>query len=314
MHKSLTTILTLYRENMSTLSQLNISNKSCLRALVLYLSSFISAISHASSPPLTIALSWTTAETLVAIGAPPIGMSMRDNYQKWGSIRSLPEDTVEVGISFQPNLELITSMHPDIIVSDSVFAVSDEKLSDKYNTHRFAIYQEDVDRWNELTDFTRTLSSAIMLPDSGEVYIADIENKIEDLKNRIREWNEPLLIIRALDSHHVRVYGKNSLVQAVLNRLGLSNAWQEPTNQKGFSIVGVEELIGIDARLVIVEGPQLSRDIANQLSDRGLWQYVPSIREDNLITVPPFWVFGALPSAYQFSVSLVEALEDSTSN
>lgn len=294
------------------LSQPKIDNKFSLCVFFLCLSFFIPVASLASSLPSTIALSWTTAETLVAIGAPPEGMSMRDNYQKWGSIRSIPEDTVEVGISFQPNLELITSMHPDIIVSDSVFAVSDEKLSDKYNTYRFTLYHEDVDRWNELTDFTREVSSAVMLPDAGEMYIADVENKIEYLKSRIREWNEPLLIIRALDSHHVRVYGKNSLVQAVLDRLGLSNAWQEPTNQKGFSIVGVEELIGIDARLVIVEGPQLSGNIASQLSGRGLWQYVPSIRENNLMTVPPFWVFGALPSALRFAESLVEALEEPT--
>lgn len=144
------------------------------------------------------------------------------------------------------------------------------------------------------------------------MYIDDIEDKIEDLKNRIRDWDEPLLIIRALDSHHVRVFGKNSLVQAVLDRLDLSNAWQEPTNQRGFSIVGAEELIRIDARLVVLEGPQLSGNIASQLSGRGLWQYVPSIRENNLMTVPPFWVFGALPSALRFAESLVEALEEPT--
>lgn len=293
-------------------SQPKIKNNFSLRACLLCFLFFIPVISLASTLPSTIALSWTTAETLVAIGAPPEGMSMRDNYQKWGSIRSIPEDTVEVGLSFQPNLEIISSMHPDIIASDSVFAVSDEKLSERYNTYRFSLYNEDVDRWNELVGFTRQVSSAIMRPYSGEIYIADVENKIKHLKNRVREWNEPLLIIRALDSHHVRVYGNNSLVQAVLDRLGLTNAWQEPTNQKGFSIVGVEELIGIDARLVIVEGPQLSGNIATQLSHRGLWQYVPSIRENNLITVPPFWVFGALPSALSFAESLVEALEEPT--
>ena len=96
-------------------------------------------------------------------------------------------------------------MHPDIIISDSVFAVSDEKLSDKYKTYRFTLYHEDVNRWNELTDFTREVSSAITLSDAGEMYIADVENKIEHLKNRIKEWNEPLLIIRALAriSHRV---------------------------------------------------------------------------------------------------------------
>ncbi|MBE0399624.1 ABC transporter substrate-binding protein [Halomonas sp. FME1] len=299
------------RNSMSNLPQSQISRKCALHAFTLCLSFFIAVISHASSHPSTIALSWTTAETLVAIGAPPEGMSMIDNYQQWGSIRSLSEDIVEVGVSFQPNLELITSMHPDIIMSDSVFVVFDEKLSDRFNTYRFTLYQEEVDRWNELTEFTRQVATAIMQPDSGEVYIADVENNIEHLKNRIREWNEPLLIIRALDAQHVRVYGENSLVQAVLDRLGLSNAWQEPTSQKGFSIVGVEALVDIKARLVIVEGPQLSGNIADQLAGRGLWQYVPSIRENNLITVPPFWVFGALPSALRFAESLVEALDES---
>ena len=39
------------------------------------------------------------------------------------------------------------------------------------------------------------------------MYITEIENKIEDLKNRIREWNEPLLIIRA-EIYHASLWKK----------------------------------------------------------------------------------------------------------
>ncbi|AQU85028.1 hypothetical protein B2G49_01355 [Halomonas sp. 'Soap Lake  len=266
------------------------------------------AVSYASGPPSSIALSWTIAETLVALGIPPQGMLSPSKYEEWGSIRSLPESIFDIGLSAQPNLELITQLDPNIIISDGDLSRIDERLSRSYNTLSFSIYDSTLDTWNELTEFTKELSISIDQPNTAEDYINTIEAEIENLKYIIKDYKEPFLVIRALDKNHIRVYGENSLPQAVLDRLDLLNAWDRPTTQWGFTVVGVEELIGIDARLVIVESGGLHDDIMNQLSNYGLWQHIPSIKEGTVITVPPFWIFGALPSAYQFANSLVTAL------
>jgi len=283
------------------------------KSKILYATTFcialsLPAVSYASESPSSIALSWTIAETLVALDAPPTGMWSPSKYEEWGSIRSLPESIFDIGPSAQPNLELITQLEPDIIMSENYLSTIDERLSINYKTQLFSTYEGGLDIWSELTEFTRKIALSIAQPEAGENYISTIEAEIESLKNTAQNWKEPLLIIRALDKNHIRVYGENSLPQAVLDRLDLSNAWGKPTTRWGFTVIGVEELIGIDARLVIVESGGLHDDIMNQLSNYGLWQHIPSVKEGTVITVPPFWIFGALPSAYQFANNLVDAL------
>lgn len=279
-----------------------------LSILSCYISLSIPTVSQASAPPTYIALSWTVAETLVALDAPLKGMLSPRSYEKWGSIRSLPESVFDIGLS-QPNLEVITQLDPDIIMSETYLSTIDERLSKNYNTQLFSTYDSDQDTWSELLEFTRKVSISIAQPEMAEDYINTIEAEMENLKVIAKSWSEPLLIIRALDDRHIRVYGENSLPQAVLDRLGLPNAWDRPTTRWGFTVIGVEELIGIEAHLVIVEGPAgISNDITAQLSNYGLWQHVHSVKEDSVITVPPFWIFGALPSAHQFANNLVDAL------
>tara|TARA_R110002020_G_scaffold422914_1_gene632021 strand:- start:749 stop:1648 length:900 start_codon:yes stop_codon:yes gene_type:complete len=290
----------------------SINKESVLYAFTFYVVLSFPTLSQASEPPSSIALSWTVAETLVALEAPPQGMWSPSKYEEWGSIRSLPESIFDIGLPAQPNLELITQLDPEIIMSESYLSKIDERLSQNYNTQLFSTYEDDLDVWSELTEFTREVSLSIAQPDTGESYIGTVEADMENLKDIVEDWKEPLLIIRALDKNHIRVYGENSLPQAVLERLDLTNAWDRPTTRWGFTVVGVEELVGIDARLVVVESAGLHEKIINQLSNHGLWQHVPSVKEGTVITVPPFWIFGALPSALCFAESLVEALEEPT--
>ncbi|MGM0913097.1 MAG: hypothetical protein ACQEXC_05110 [Pseudomonadota bacterium] len=72
--------------------------------------------------------------------------------------------------------------------------------------------------------------------------------------------------------------------------------------------MGLEQLTGREARLVVVEPYPLGVEAA--LADSGLWQQQPSVRDDSLITLPPVWSFGALPSAQRFADHLVAALEE----
>jgi ferric hydroxamate transport system substrate-binding protein len=111
-----------------------------------------------------------------------------------------------------------------------------------------------------------------------------------------------------MDERHVRVFGENGLFQAVLERLGLENAWQGDTNVWGFSLVGLEALIEREARLVVVE--PYPTGVEEKLARSALWQRLPSVRDDSLITLPPVWSFGALPSARRFAELLVAALND----
>ncbi|WP_176475844.1 ABC transporter substrate-binding protein [Halomonas salipaludis] len=264
----------------------------------------------AEKSPDVLAYSWSIVETLVALDLPPRGMTMKKSYETWGSIETLPEEVMEVG--FPPNLELVSEISPSFIMIGSDGPALDGRLPEHYATYRTTLYNEDVDRWYEISEFSIDIAKMVGRLELGNEYVGFVENRIDKMKRRVADWEKPLLIIRALDDTHVRVYGKNSLPQAVADRLGLTNAWDGPTNGWGFSIVTAAELVGIEAQLIIVEGPRLSGEMQEKLAGHGIWQHVPSVKEGTVITIPPFWIFGALPSALRFAEALVEALEASS--
>jgi iron complex transport system substrate-binding protein len=63
-----------------------------------------------------------------------------------------------------------------------------------------------------------------------------------------------LLVVQFIDERHVRVFGRGSLFEAVMQRLGLRNAWQGETNAGDSRSRACEQSLGMsEARLVVVD-------------------------------------------------------------
>ena len=88
----------------------------------------------------------------------------------------------------------------------------------------------------------------------------------------------PLLVVQFIDERHVRVFGRHSLFDAVMTRLGLRNSWQEQTNDWGFSVVSIEQFMTLPtARLVVVD--PIPVGVSERLQEPGLWQHLPLVRQ-----------------------------------
>ncbi|GGY09496.1 ABC transporter substrate-binding protein [Litchfieldella qijiaojingensis] len=277
--------------------------------LGLTLLSLTLATAHAarSDTPTVATLDWTIAETLVALGVTPHAVAQVDAYHDWVGEPPLPDSVIDLGLRTQPNLELLASLEPDRILISPMFANLTSRLSRIAPVENLALYTPQSDTWEQMGELTRQVARLVERPHAGERLIETTEAHLASLRNSLGDDHPPLLIIQFMDERHVRVFGEHGLYQAVLDRLGLTNAWQGPTNYWGFSLVGIESLVDIDAQLVVVEPYPVG--VEPQLTNSGLWQNLPSVRDGTLITLPSVWSFGALPSAKRFATELVAALE-----
>ncbi|MFQ3786980.1 ABC transporter substrate-binding protein [Halomonas sp. A29] len=252
-------------------------------------------------------LDWTLAETLVALGEPPAAIAQVDDYHSWVGEPRLPEDVADIGLRSQPNVELLAHLDPVHILISPMFGHLAPRLGRIGAVDVREIYTPQGDTWNQILVLTRELGMAYGRQDEAEALIAATESHFETLRQTLPEEVPPLLVIQFMDERHVRVFGEHGLFQAVMDRLGLENAWQGETNYWGFSLVGLEALLELDARLVVVEPYPIGAK--EKLAASALWQYHPSVRDGTLVTLPPVWSFGALPSAQRFAELLVDALE-----
>lgn len=260
-----------------------------------------------AATPRIATLDWTLAETLVALGVAPQGVAQTDAYRHWVKAPPLPDEVTDLGLRTQPNLELLASLAPDRILISPMFANLAPRLSRIAPVETLALYTPGADTWPQMRDLTRKVAQLVGRPAAGERLIEDTEAHLAALRQRLPAHPPSLLLVQFMDTRHVRVFGDNGLYQAVLDRLGLDNAWTGPTNSWGFSLVGIEALADIEARLVVVD--PLPVGVESQLAASGLWQHLPSVANDRVIRLPAVWSFGALPSASRFAESLVGALE-----
>ena len=113
----------------------------------------------------------------------------------------------------------------------------------------------------------------------------------------------PLLLASFLDPRHLRVYGAGSILQAGLDRLGLSNAWTGRTSVWGSATVGLEALAPLEDAVLFAIDPQ-PPDLAAVLDASPLWRALPFVRAGRVFTLPPVLMFGTLPAADRLAALL----------
>lgn len=212
-----------------------------------------STLIHADSPKTVITNSWALAETLIALETPPQAFAMTEGYKNWGH-HDLPKNVRDIGFIQQPNLELIAQLSPDIFLTDG-HMILDERIEQNHNILSMQQHDASIGTWEYLGLLTQDIAIAANTNLSYEQLLRKHEGNIDNLKQRLEDFNSPLLIIYLLDDRHVRVFSEGSLIQTMLETLEINNAWDRPTNDWGYSTVAVEELIEIDAQLVIIEQP-----------------------------------------------------------
>jgi len=253
-------------------------------------------------------IDWTVAETLVALQAPLGGSAQKNDYHDWVGEPRLPDDIADLGLRSQPNLELLAQMKPERTLISPMFAGLTPKLERIAPVTNIELYAPGNETWQEMQTITEQIGELADREPQAKRLIEQTQALMAELRDE-RPDTAPLLMIQFMDARHVRVFGDNSLYNAVLEQLELPNAWEETTNAWGFSLVGVEELARYpDATLVIVD--PLPAGVEAQLEKSGLWQQLPSVRHDRMLRLPPVWSFGALPSAQRFANELVDALEN----
>ena len=260
--------------------------------------------------PRIATLDWTLAETLTALDVTPLAVAQVDAYHAWVGKPRLPDAVHDLGLRGQPNLERLAALEPDHILISPRFANLAPRLERIAPVTQLALYTGETAIWPAIRNLTRDVGAIANREAAADQLLATTQARIRALSERLTPAHreQPLAVIQFADARHVRIFGAGSLFQGVIERLGLTNAWDGGTNAWGFQVVALERLADLDGRLVVVR--PFPEGVAAQLERPGLWRQLPSVRRGNTVTLPPVWSFGALPSARRFAELLVAGLTE----
>ncbi len=249
------------------------------------------------------------AETMLAIDAAPIAVTDRDAWEKWVVEPVLPAHIADLGLALEPNLELMQQLRPDLILSIPYLAGIRSQLERVAPVTSIGLYVEGGNPYDLAVKATRQLGRICGREREAEAFIAATNAELAALKPRLARFaDRPLYLVRFNDPRNVWVFGSTSMFQCVLDRIGLRNAWTRPTNEWGFSAIGIDALGAAgNARLAYVE--PLPRGATGTLTESPVWNAMPFVRNSAILRIPVVQQFGALPSALRLARLLTAALE-----
>lgn len=265
-----------------------------------------------------VVLEWIFTEDLLALGLQPIGNADNKEFTKWVTSEvPLAGDVTDVGMRWEPSMETIASLKPDLIISntDNNAAIYDQ-LNDIAPTIEFDPYPDGVDQYTRTIDIFKTIATAVGKEAEADQYLIDLDQYFADAKAKLAaagKENFKYVLTQAFTSQNnaaLRLFTDSSVVSQTLARIGLVNEWKSDKFMKyGFTDSTVEALPAVtDTNFLYIV--QKDDDVfANALKDNSVWKGLNFVKENRTYAIDgSTWTFGGPTSSKVLVDRVVEVL------
>lgn len=257
-----------------------------------------------------VVLEWSYVEDVLALGVMPVGVADIDGYNNWVKIEpQLDSTVVDVGTRQEPNLEVIASLNPDLIIAPSF------RVANNYEALRaiapilvFDAYPTEISHYDEMLNTFTTIAFALNRQSQAESVLSQMQAYFASANQALVDAgraNETFILAQTFlhsDVPTFRLFTDNSLAVQVLTQIGLTNAWDDAPQQYGYTTVNFEAFVDIgDTNFFYIAQP----DYQSTLVASPLWTALPFVSSDHVYWLGgDVWLFGG-PLSMQVLIDTV---------
>lgn len=260
-------------------------------------------------PERVVALEWLYAEDVLALGIQPVGIADIENMNKWVNIPvEIGADVMDVGSRQEPNLELIASLKPDLIIGlkgnlEANYAafesIAPTLVFDPYPAEGNGDqYEEMISTFNTIADVLGKQEEAAKVLESLDQTYADAKAKLDAAGMTER----PFTLAMGYSNQNAvtfRISTNNSLAVKILENIGLQNAYEPKQFEVyGFTTADVEALPPLQDSNFLHIIQESDNVIDNQLKDNPVWNGLSFVKENRVYALGgDMWPYGGPLSA-----------------
>lgn len=170
------------------------------------------------TPERVVILTNEGTEALLAVGITPIGAVQSWIGDPWyDHIKDEMQDVTVVGDELQPNIELIASLKPDLIIGNKV---RQEKIYEQLNQIAPTVFAEDLGGdWK--INF-KLYMDAVNKTEEGDKAMAEFDKRVAEVKSKIGDKANTKVSVARFSASQVRIYQKQTFSGVLLNDLGFA--------------------------------------------------------------------------------------------
>jgi len=237
------------------------------------------------NPTRIVVLSNEGTEALLALGIKPVGAVKSWTGDPWyDHIKADMEGVTVVGEESQPNIELIASLKPDLIIGNKL---RQEKVYDQLKAIAPTVFSETL-RGAWQSNFM-LYADAIGKKAEGEKIIADYDSRAADFKSKAGDkLNQKVSVVRFM-AGKTRIYLDDTFTGIAFSKLGITR----PDNQK-YKDTFVEEITKerlpeVDADMLFYftyeTGDGKGTKMEEEMLKDPLWQSLQVVKNNKAIRV-----------------------------
>jgi ABC-type Fe3+-hydroxamate transport system substrate-binding protein len=262
----------------------------------------------AAPPHRVVVLDWGLTEMVLSIGVVPVGIANTRDFRRNFTACDVPASVVDLGLMFQPNMELLFALKPDLIVISPAHATLKAALERVAPTVTLGRYRSSDTPYSAARAETLQLARLLGREASANALLAQADTVLGHARTALAVLpgmgSKPLYMVNFIDEAHVRVFGPDSFYGELMSTLGLQNA----VHSGAFSTTGFDVLGGVPGATLLYMKP-LASSVSSMMKTSPLWHAMPFMNEGRMVgltRVPPD---GCVLSAMLYARVVVDAFE-----
>lgn len=234
------------------------------------------------APARTVALSPSVVELLYAIGAPPAARPSSADYPEVA--KALPS----VGTSYNPNLEAIVSLGPDLIVAD---AQIHRDLIGQLEGLGQPVYAVRVLTFDDVPRNLRRLGEITGHTAEAEKAAAGLEDKLKTIAAKLPSRGPSVFIMvgTATDFSAAKASSWAGDIAQRLRAVNIAAGSPDIGRFPGFGAFSLEQVVTQDPDIIIAisAGPPGAPPISKAMADNPLWKGLKAVKTGRVYEADP---------------------------
>jgi ferric citrate transport system substrate-binding protein len=232
-----------------------------------------------NTPKKIVTLELSFVDSLNALGIKPIGISDDNKKDMITKLVGQEMDYTSVGTREQPNLEVISSLQPDLIIADAerhkgIYKDLQKIAPTIVLKSRESTYQENLDSF-------KTIAKAVNKEDAAEKRLSEHEKTIKELKSKLTVDSNMTVLPAVVRDTSFQAHTSSSYDGELLERMGLKNAIQQ---EQPHAEMNLEQLVEIDPDVLLLANNE-GKLLTDEWKDNPLWKDLKAVKNGQVYSV-----------------------------
>ncbi|MGG4197741.1 ABC transporter substrate-binding protein [Peribacillus frigoritolerans] len=232
-----------------------------------------------NTPKKIVTLELSFVDSLNALGIKPIGISDDNKKEMITKLVGQEMDYTSVGTREQPNLEVISSLQPDLIIADAerhkgIYKDLQQIAPTIVLKSRESTYQENLDSF-------KTIAKAVNKEDAAEKRLSKHEKTIKELKSKLTVDSNMTVLPAVVRDTSFQAHTSSSYDGELLERMGLKNAIQQ---EQPHAEMNLEQLVEIDPDVLLLANNE-GKLLTDEWKDNPLWKDLKAVKNGQVYSV-----------------------------